>query len=154
MGFVAGSIFSDGIYVLEHYAYAKKIPKDERLSSALAKLLKFIKEDDHAVLWDDQGLEKEKEAKKEQSYAVRIAQHLLTRLTANSTFTIDEMYGPLMACTCKAHENLMGKVGYTSYGCTKAWMGNADRSLDARKPVFGVSDQVRHKPACTSSETG
>ena len=25
-------------------------------------------------------------------------------------------------------------------------------SLDARKPVFGVSDQVRHKPACTSSE--
>ena len=29
---------------------------------------------------------------------------------------------------------------------------NNDTSLDARKPVFGVSDQVRHKPACTSSE--
>ena len=26
-------------------------------------------------------------------------------------------------------------------------------SRDARKPVFGVSDQVRHKPACISSET-
>ena len=25
-------------------------------------------------------------------------------------------------------------------------------SLDARKPVFRVSDQVRHKPACTRSE--
>ena len=25
-------------------------------------------------------------------------------------------------------------------------------SRDARKPVFGVSEQVRHKPACTSSE--
>ena len=25
-------------------------------------------------------------------------------------------------------------------------------SRDARKPVFGVSDQVRHKPACTVSE--
>ena len=25
-------------------------------------------------------------------------------------------------------------------------------SRDARKPVFGVSDQVRHKPTCTSSE--
>ena len=25
-------------------------------------------------------------------------------------------------------------------------------SRDARKPVFRVSDQVRHKPACTSSE--
>ena len=27
-------------------------------------------------------------------------------------------------------------------------------SRDARKPVFGVSDQVRHKPACTVSEAG
>ena len=25
-------------------------------------------------------------------------------------------------------------------------------SRDVKKPVFGVSDQVRHKPACTSSE--
>ena len=31
-------------------------------------------------------------------------------------------------------------------------MISLDLSLDARKPVFGVSDQVRHKPACTSSE--
>ena len=29
-----------------------------------------------------------------------------------------------------------------------------DMSRDARKPVFGVSDQVRHKPACTVSEAG
>ena len=28
--------------------------------------------------------------------------------------------------------------------------GIFDLSRDARKPVFGVSDQVRHKPACTS----
>ena len=27
-----------------------------------------------------------------------------------------------------------------------------DMSRDARKPVFGVSEQVRHKPTCTSSE--
>ena len=27
-------------------------------------------------------------------------------------------------------------------------------SRDARKPVFGISDQVRHKPGCTSSEAG
>ena len=27
-------------------------------------------------------------------------------------------------------------------------------SRDARKPVFGVSDQVRHKPACTVTKTG
>ena len=27
-------------------------------------------------------------------------------------------------------------------------------SLVVRKPVFGVSDQVRHKPACTATEDG
>ena len=27
-------------------------------------------------------------------------------------------------------------------------------SLVVRKPVFGVSDQVRHKPGCTSTEDG
>ena len=27
-------------------------------------------------------------------------------------------------------------------------------SLVVRKPVFGVSDQVRHKPGCTTTEDG
>ena len=27
-------------------------------------------------------------------------------------------------------------------------------SLVVRKPVFGVSDQVRHKPGCTAKEDG
>ena len=27
-------------------------------------------------------------------------------------------------------------------------------SLVVRKPVFGVSDQVQHKPGCTASEDG
>ena len=27
-------------------------------------------------------------------------------------------------------------------------------SLVVRKPVFGVSDQVRHKPGCTATEEG
>ena len=27
-------------------------------------------------------------------------------------------------------------------------------SGDVRKPVFGVSDQVRHKPGCTVTEGG
>ena len=30
----------------------------------------------------------------------------------------------------------------------------ADLSLVVRKPVFGVSDQVRHKPGCTATEDG
>ena len=29
-----------------------------------------------------------------------------------------------------------------------------EMSRDARKPVFGVSDQVRHKPLCAVSEYG
>ena len=29
-----------------------------------------------------------------------------------------------------------------------------DLSCDARKPVFGVSDQVQHKRACTVTEEG
>ena len=27
-------------------------------------------------------------------------------------------------------------------------------SRDVRKPVFGISDQVRHKPGCTATEDG
>ena len=29
-----------------------------------------------------------------------------------------------------------------------------EMSLPLRKPVFGVSDQVRHKPGCISTEDG
>ena len=32
--------------------------------------------------------------------------------------------------------------------------GYHEISRDARKPVFGISDQVRHKPGCTVSEAG
>ena len=31
---------------------------------------------------------------------------------------------------------------------------NSDMSLVVRKPVFGVSDQVPHKPGCTATEDG
>ena len=31
---------------------------------------------------------------------------------------------------------------------------NTCMSLVVRKPVFGVSDQVRHKPVCTDTEDG
>ena len=41
---------------------------------------------------------------------------------------------------------------------TGAWPGNRivhyEMSRGARKPVFGISDQVRHKPGCTVSEAG
>ena len=31
---------------------------------------------------------------------------------------------------------------------------DCNMSLVVRKPVFGVSDQVRHKPGCTVTEDG
>ena len=31
---------------------------------------------------------------------------------------------------------------------------DSDMSLVVRKPVFGVSDQVRHKPGCTATQDG
>ena len=36
--------------------------------------------------------------------------------------------------------------------CSFSWLN--DMSLVVRKPVFGVSDQVRHKPGCAVTEGG
>ena len=33
-------------------------------------------------------------------------------------------------------------------------VGTAEMSRNIRKPVFGVSDQVPHKPGCTTTEDG
>ena len=41
-----------------------------------------------------------------------------------------------------------------SLGLFRTWTGNYQMSRDARKPVFRVSDQVRHKPGCTITEDG
>ena len=35
---------------------------------------------------------------------------------------------------------------------TDNWWNNM--RLDVRKPVFALSDQVRHKPGCTATEDG
>ena len=36
----------------------------------------------------------------------------------------------------------------------RMWQGQGKMSLVMRKPVFGVSDQVPHKPDCTATEDG
>ena len=55
------------------------------------------------------------------------------------------------------------KLSYTMWENTKAdllpsftYMNgfSCDLSLVVRKPVFGVSDQVQHKPGCTVTEDG
>ena len=40
------------------------------------------------------------------------------------------------------------------YGLISLKNINRYLSLVVRKPVFGVSDQIRHKPSCTATEDG
>ena len=52
-----------------------------------------------------------------------------------------------LIATCRAPDN--AKV------CIVTFISkHSDMSCDVRKPVFGVSDQVRHKPGCTATEDG
>ena len=82
---------------------------------------------DHTILWEEKGQETEKDSstllmptkeRKEQTYAIKIAQHLLSKLTVNSTYTIDSSYG---AMTWKYLEDLLGKPGDVSYGMYKQY---------------------------------
>ena len=41
-GFAVGSIFTDGIFVLENYINSGALPKNQELRMILAKLLKFL----------------------------------------------------------------------------------------------------------------
>ena len=147
--FVAGSIFCEEIHMLEQYIDAKKVPNEYLRRNVLAKLLKFLSKEDHTILWEKKGQETEKDSstllmptreRKEQTHAIKIAQHLLTKLTVNSTYTIDSSYGAMKKCTCKDHEDLLGKPGDTSYGCMKAWMGNADIIMEDSVPVTVIAE--------------
>ena len=70
-----------------------------------------------------------------------IAHHLLSKLSLNSSFTVDKRYSgkpdqiEKQKCGCGCCEVLKGNYGETGYG--KYCM-----NLVVRKPVFRVSDQV------------
>ena len=51
----------------------------------------------------------------------------------------------------RASMDIKGQV--LDHKCVRMY-GSVYMSRDVRKPVFGVSDQVRHKPACTATEDG
>ena len=54
------------------------------------------------------------------------------------------IYGEILKLFLHSHQ-------YPSYLICST---EVDMSLVMRKPVFGVSDQVRHKPGCTFTEDG
>ena len=52
------------------------------------------------------------------TWSVTLAQHLLSKLAVNSTYTVD-LYPVLQGdtkCPCEANDELVGRVGDTSYG--------------------------------------
>ena len=49
--------------------------------------------------------------------------------------------------------NVYTKCGLIPSNCSQDIEGK-QKSRVVRKPVFGVSDQVRHKPGCTTTEEG
>ena len=68
---------------------------------------------------------------------------------------IPDASDPCLTCTCHIiPEDASGMKGVTM--CDRSACNNEEGktvlSPDARKPVFGVSDKVRHKPGCTATE--
>ena len=58
---------------------------------------------------------------------------------------------------CVSYFPLNGKSVYLQYAYAAFLMGKMpmrdNMGHDARKPVFGVSDKLRFKPACSATET-
>ena len=55
----------------------------------------------------------------------------------------------------KSTEQPLARTSYGRYLIIKPGSEYKDKmSLVVRKPVFGVSDQVRHKPGCTATKDG
>ena len=76
-----------------------------------------------------------------------VSSHLLCLYSSGSETTL---FGFLMTWLIYSLISIYGKVK----GLVHLHYDFCKMSRDARKPVFGVSDQVRHKPVCAVSEYG
>ncbi|XP_045158004.1 uncharacterized protein LOC123524120 [Mercenaria mercenaria] len=122
-GIAFGEIFGTGIDVLEKYLdKSPKIPEDEKMRHALQKLLEFLVKKDYQPLFENQ--------ERESDWSVVVAQHLLSVLTVDSTYTVSAapftQAGLPPKCPCQLKDDLIGKVGDTSFGCRKGWHGHTD----------------------------
>ena len=63
---------------------------------------------------------------------------------------VEPLYGAIQ--TTYAKENIRAMKMLDKEGGTDCTVSNNKLSLVVRKPVFGVSDQVRHKPAVQPQE--
>ena len=69
---------------------------------------------DHSPLLEDEG----KKERKEGEWAIRIAQHLLSKLSVHRSYVIAPYPGCEFedTCPCPLHDNLVGSTGDTSLG--------------------------------------
>ena len=80
---------------------------------------------------------------------------LIKKLSENlKTFKLGDLKGEKVDDTTLAGRDMKQQEKIISN--LKSEIENKEKqlSLVLRKPVFGVSDQVRHKPGCTAAEDG
>ena len=114
-------LFLEGLDILDVYFNKHQIPEDPRYQSALAKFLKFFSED-HRPLFEDIPESKEGE------WAIRLAQHLLSKLSVHGSYVIGRYPGCKFRCICpcRKHDALVGYCGDTSFGYKFGWHGETD----------------------------
>ena len=77
-----------------------------------------------------------------------------SKVTLNTITCCCEHGGLMMECITSIQEVLSSTPLPSDCALEQGSFTRCSMSRDARKPVFGVSDQLQHKPACTITETG
>ncbi|XP_053399593.1 uncharacterized protein LOC123559033 [Mercenaria mercenaria] len=148
-GSPVGDIFVDGLDVLKNYLdkTSPKVPTDVLMQKALLRLLKFLSEKDHPVLFEEKSSGAQ--------WPVTVAQHLLSKLAVNSTYTVsacpDTMWQDETVCPCKEGDQLAGTIGDTSYGCKEGWHGSSDILMEDL-PVLVIHNEDEDQSVSTTDD--
>ncbi|VDI32471.1 Hypothetical predicted protein [Mytilus galloprovincialis] len=128
--YAAGSIFQNGIFILKKFLDPHpQVPEDEKQMEALKKLLNYLLKDHDIALEEESGTCDDAE------WAVIVALHLLSPLTVDGSYKIDDSYDNLrfqpnsLSCPCKTGEHGDSEDGDfddTSFGWIDGWHGKSD----------------------------
>ncbi|CAC5364312.1 unnamed protein product [Mytilus coruscus] len=121
--YAAGSIFRNGIFILKKFLDTHpQVPEDEKQMEALKKLLKYLLQDHDIALVESETCD-------EAEWAVIVAQHLLSPLTVDGSYKIDDSYDNIRFqpnCPCKNGESVDVDFDDTSFGWIDGWHGRSD----------------------------
>ncbi|XP_052078033.1 uncharacterized protein LOC127715972 [Mytilus californianus] len=127
--YAAGSIFRNGIFILKKLLDPHpQVPEDGKQMEALKKLLNYLIADKDCKHDHDIALV-ESETCDEAEWAVIVAQHLLSPLTVDGSYTIDDSYDNLRfqpSCPCKNGESVDVDFDDNSFGWIDGWYGRSD----------------------------